>query len=104
MVRRHPGVPTLRGHRGEAAALDGDDLDSRSRELTITRQLIALPGKLYCGPPKSRANCRTIALDEAGARSGPSTSPISSSFSNDEGRIALRLYGQVQNGDAPPGT
>ena len=42
----------LRGlRRGEAAALDRDDLDSESRELTITRQLIALPGELYCGPP-----------------------------------------------------
>jgi integrase len=59
----------LRGlRRGEAAALDRDDLDSESRELTITRQLIALPGELYCGPPKSRASTRTIALDEAGAR------------------------------------
>jgi integrase len=45
-----------------------DDLDSESRELTITRQLVALPGELYCGPPKSRASIRTIALDEAGAR------------------------------------
>jgi integrase len=27
-----------------------------------------LPGELYCGPPKSRANNRTIALDEAGTR------------------------------------
>jgi integrase len=60
----------LRGlRRGEAAALDRDDLDSESRELTITRQLIALPGELYCGPPKSRASIRTIALDEAGTRS-----------------------------------
>jgi integrase len=59
----------LRGlRRGEAAALDRDDLDSDARELTITRQLIALPGELYCGPPKSRASCRTIALDEAGTR------------------------------------
>ena len=59
----------LRGlRRGEAAALDRDDLDSESRELTITRQLIALPGELYCGPPKSRASIRTIALDEAGTR------------------------------------
>ena len=59
----------LRGlRRGEAAALDRDDLDSESRELTITRQLIALPGELYCGPPKSRASTRTIALDETGAR------------------------------------
>jgi hypothetical protein len=24
-----------------------------------------LPGELYCGPPKSRASCRTIALDKA---------------------------------------
>jgi hypothetical protein len=38
-----------------------DDLDSESRELTITRQLVALPGELYCGPPKSRASIRTIA-------------------------------------------
>jgi integrase len=59
----------LRGlRRGEAAALDRDALDSESRELTITRQLIALPGELYCGPPKSRASIRTIALDEAGTR------------------------------------
>jgi integrase len=59
----------LRGlRRGEAAALDRDDLDSESRELTIPRQLIALPGELYCGPPKSRASIRTIALDEGGTR------------------------------------
>jgi integrase len=59
----------LRGlRRGEAAALDRDDLDSEARELTISRQLIALPGELYCGPPKSRASIRTIALDEAGTR------------------------------------
>jgi integrase len=57
----------LRGlRRGEAAALDRDDLDSDARELTIPRQLVALPGELYCGPPKSRASIRTIALDEAG--------------------------------------
>jgi len=59
----------LRGlRRGEAAALDRDDLDSEARELTISRQLIALPGEPYCGPPKSRASHRTIALDEAGTR------------------------------------
>jgi integrase len=59
----------LRGlRRGEAAALDRDDLDSDACELTISRQLIALPGELYCGPPKSRASIRTIALDEAGTR------------------------------------
>jgi integrase len=52
----------LRGlRRGEAAALDRDDLDSEARELTISRQLIALPGELYCGPSKSRASLRTIA-------------------------------------------
>jgi integrase len=56
----------LRGlRRGEAAALDRDDLDSEARELTICRQQVALPGELYCGPPKSRASNRTIALDEA---------------------------------------
>ncbi len=59
----------LRGlRRSEAAALDRDDLDSEARELTISRQLVALPGELYCGPPKSRASIRTIALDEAGTR------------------------------------
>ena len=59
----------LRGlRRGEAAALDRDDLDSEARELTVSRQLVALPGELYCGPPKSRASYRTIALDEAGTR------------------------------------
>jgi integrase len=59
----------LRGlRRGEAAALDRDDLDSEACELTVARQLIALPGELYCGPPKSRASTRTIALDQAGAR------------------------------------
>jgi integrase len=30
--------------------------------------VVALPGELYCGPPKSRASIRTIALDEAGTR------------------------------------
>jgi hypothetical protein len=34
----------LRG--GEAAALDRDDLDSEACELTISRQLVALPGEL----------------------------------------------------------
>jgi hypothetical protein len=59
----------LRGlRRGEAGALDREDLDPEACELTITRQLIALPGELYCGPPKSRASLRTIALDEAGTR------------------------------------
>jgi len=59
----------LRGlRRGEAAALDRDDLDSEAQELTISRQLVALPGELYCGPPKSRASNRTIALDEACTR------------------------------------
>jgi integrase len=59
----------LRGlRRGEAAGLDCDDLDSGARELTIARQIVALPGQLYCGPPKSRAGSRTIALDEACTR------------------------------------
>jgi integrase len=59
----------LRGlRRGEAAALYRDDLDAAARELTIARQVNALPGQLYCGPPKSRASNRTIALDEACTR------------------------------------
>jgi integrase len=54
----------LRGlRRGEAAALDRDDLDSQAQELGISRQVVALPGELYCGPPKSRASIRAIALD-----------------------------------------
>jgi hypothetical protein len=75
-MRAGTGLPSGSHHgpfgkskkRGEAAALDRDDLDSEARELTITRQLIALPGELYCGPPKSRASVRTIALDEDGTR------------------------------------
>ena len=56
----------LRGlRRGEAAALNLDDLDGEAQELTICRQQVALPGELYCGPPKSRASSRTVALDEA---------------------------------------
>ena len=40
----------LRGlRRGEAAALDRDDLDSKARELTISRQLIALLGSCTAG-------------------------------------------------------
>jgi integrase len=40
----------LRGlRRGEAAALDRDDLDARARELTISRQIVALPGALTAG-------------------------------------------------------
>jgi integrase len=59
----------LRGlRRGEAAGLHRDDLDSASRELAVSRQLVALPGELYCGPPKSRASSRTIALDDEGTR------------------------------------
>jgi integrase len=59
----------LRGlRRGEAAALNRDDVDGEARELTICRQQVALPGELYCGPPKSRASSRTVALDEACTR------------------------------------
>jgi len=59
----------LRGlRRGEAAGLHRDDLDSASRELAVSRQLVALPGELCCGPPKSRASSRTIALDDEGTR------------------------------------
>jgi Phage integrase family len=54
--------------RGGPPPWTREDLDCDACELTISRQLIALPGELYCGPPKSRASCRTIALDEAGTR------------------------------------
>jgi integrase len=54
----------LRGlRRGEIADLHADDLDTQAHELTIHSQQVALPGQLYCGPPKSRASNRTIALD-----------------------------------------
>jgi integrase len=54
----------LRGlRRGEIAGLHADDLDAQARELTISSQQVALPGQLYCGPPKSRASNRTVALD-----------------------------------------
>jgi integrase len=54
----------LRGlRRGEITGLHADDLDTRAQELTIHSQHVALPRQLYCGPPKSRASNRTIALD-----------------------------------------
>jgi len=54
----------LRGlRRGELADLHADDLDTQTHELTIQSQQVAVPGQLYCGPPKSRASNRTIALD-----------------------------------------
>jgi integrase len=59
----------LRGlRRGEIAGLTIGDLDAAARELTVSRQQLALPGELYCSPPKSRASCRTIALDADCAR------------------------------------
>jgi integrase len=59
----------LRGlPRGEIAGLTVGDLDAAARELTVSRQQLALPGELYCGPPKSRASRRTIALDADCAR------------------------------------
>jgi integrase len=54
----------LRGlRRGEIAGLQRGDLDVAHHELFIHNQLIALPGQLYVGPPKSRASNRTVALD-----------------------------------------
>jgi integrase len=54
----------LRGlRRGEATGLRRGDLDSGARELAVHRQVVALPGMLYYGPPKSRAGNRTVALD-----------------------------------------
>jgi integrase len=59
----------LRGlRRGELAGLYRDDLDAKAHELAIHNQYVALPGQLYCGPPKSRASTRTIALDNACVR------------------------------------
>jgi integrase len=54
----------LRGlRRGEATGLRRGDLDGQARELAVHRQVVALPGALYYGPPKSRAGNRTVALD-----------------------------------------
>ncbi|GAA1646495.1 tyrosine-type recombinase/integrase [Catellatospora bangladeshensis] len=54
----------LRGlRRGEAVGLQRSDLDIAHQELYIHHQLVALPGQLYAGPPKSRHSNRTIALD-----------------------------------------
>jgi integrase len=55
----------LRGlRRGEATGLRRGDLDKAARELAVRRQVVALPGTLYYGPPKSRAGSRAVALDE----------------------------------------
>jgi integrase len=54
----------LRGlRRGELAGLHRSDLDIDAKELTVHSQVLALPGELHHGPPKSRASNRTIALD-----------------------------------------
>jgi integrase len=54
----------LRGlRRGEVTGLHRADLDSVAGELAVHRQVVALPGVLYTGPPKSRAGNRTVALD-----------------------------------------
>jgi integrase len=69
MRRPVRGSRQLRGlRRGEIAGLHRDDLDAEAQELTIHCQHVALPGELYCGPPKSRASHRTIALDETCAQ------------------------------------
>ncbi len=56
-MRPHPVIWTderiLR--RGEAAA-HRDDLDSEACELTIARQLVALPGELYCAAAEHAGN------------------------------------------------
>jgi integrase len=54
----------LRGlRRGEVTGLRRADLDAAAAELSVRRQVVALPGVLYVGPPKSRAGNRTVALD-----------------------------------------
>jgi integrase len=54
----------LRGlRRGEVTGLHRTDLDRAAGELSVHRQVVALPGALYTGPPKSRAGNRTVALD-----------------------------------------
>ena len=42
--------------------------DEEHADQVADRQLVVLPGELYCGPPESHDSCRTIALDEAGTR------------------------------------
>jgi integrase len=55
----------LRGlRRGEVTGLRRADRDSVAGELSVHRQVVALPGLLYTGPPKSRAGHRTVALDD----------------------------------------
>jgi integrase len=59
----------LRGlRRGEVTGLRCADLDGAAKELSVHRQVVALPGILYTGPPKSRAGNRTVALDGECAR------------------------------------
>jgi integrase len=59
----------LRGlRRGEVTGLRRADLDGAAKELSVHRQVVALPGVLYTGPPKSRAGNRTVALDGECAR------------------------------------
>jgi hypothetical protein len=64
----------LRGlRRGEAAGLHRDDLDSASRELAVSRQLVALPGsctaaRRRAGPAAAPSPSTTRALGGSSAR------------------------------------
>lgn len=51
--------------RGEILALQWDDLDFRTGELKIQRQVLRIKGKLTISPPKTRASVRTIVLPES---------------------------------------
>lgn len=62
VLARHRLIAPRGLRRGEAAALDREDLDCDACELTISRQLIALPGSWTAGRPR------------AGPAAGPSPS------------------------------
>lgn len=50
---------------GEIAALTRHDMDLECNTVRIRRQLIAVPGGLMAGPPKSRAGLRMVTFPAA---------------------------------------
>src|SRR5712691_7709880 len=64
----------------------------QARELTISRQLVALPGELYCGPPKSRASY----MDHPGALEY-SIGCVTCTVADMMGAVVVGLLGAAQD-------
>lgn len=54
--------------RGEAVALQWEDIDLEHRRLRVEQSLVRVGGRIVLGPPKSSAGMRTVAVDDETAR------------------------------------